>query len=89
MSDLIHFERSYVYSLRIKMLCEENCESRALKLSSLVFQLLDNKLVETNLFSENDFDFIRDVYYACLYRLNKKKELIARVCFFFFFIYLI
>lgn len=31
------------------------------------------------LFGEQDFEFIRDIYFGCLERLNKKEELVSQV----------
>lgn len=58
------------------MLCEGKCEDQALKLSSLAMNLNSKEY-----FEEQDYEFIRDIYYACLERTKKKKELLGHVCF--------
>jgi len=63
------------------MLCEGKCENQALKLSSLAMDLHNSKFKRKYNFEEEDYEFIRDIYYACLERSNKKKELIDHVCF--------
>lgn len=62
------------------MLCEGQCETQALKLSSLAMCLYNFELKSKHHIEEHDFEFIRDIYYACLERSNKKKELIDQVC---------
>jgi len=67
------------------MLCEGKCENQALKLSSLAMDLYNSNLKNKSQFEDQDYEFIRDIYYACLERANKKKELIGHVGFFIYF----
>jgi len=70
-----------VFAQRLRMLCEGKCEDKALKLSSLAMDLQNSKLKSKYQFEEHDYEFIRDIYYACLERTNNKKELIGHVGF--------
>lgn len=66
--------------MRLRKLCEGKCETQALKLSSLAMHTCNFELKNRRCIEENDFLFIRDIYYACLELTNKKKELISHVC---------
>ncbi|XP_025195640.1 uncharacterized protein LOC112594844 [Melanaphis sacchari] len=75
----IQYEKSNVFVLRLRMLCEGKCENQALKLSSLAMDLYNSNLKNKYQFDDQDYEFIRDIYYACLERSNKKKELIGHL----------
>lgn len=64
---------------RLRLLCESKCEDKALILSSLAMNLQNSNLKSKYQFEEHEYEFIRDIYYACLERTNKKKELIGHV----------
>lgn len=49
----------------------------------MAMNLVDFKLKSRYITEEVDFLFIRDIYYACLEKLNKRKELIDCVSFIF------
>jgi len=61
------------------MLCEGKCENQALKISSAAMSLFNSNLKIKNQFEYQDYEFIRDIHYACLERANRKKELIGHV----------
>lgn len=61
------------------MLCEGKCENQALKISSAAMSLFNSNLKIKNQFEYQDYEFIRDIHYACLERANRKKELIEHV----------
>ncbi|XP_026815820.1 protein PF14_0175-like [Rhopalosiphum maidis] len=75
----IQYEKSNIFVLRLRMLCEGKCENQALKLSSLAMDLYNSNLKNKSQFEDQDYEFIRDIYYACLERANKKKELIGHL----------
>lgn len=68
--------------MRLNILYEEKCIDFALKLSSLAMNLKDFEFKSSYHFKKEDFRCIRDIYYACLEKTNKRKELIHHVCFF-------
>lgn len=70
-----------MFVLRLRMLCEGKCEDTVLKLSSLAMDLQNSELKSKSYFDKHDYEFIRDIYYACLDRANNRKELISQVCF--------
>ncbi|XP_060856099.1 uncharacterized protein LOC132933844 [Metopolophium dirhodum] len=78
-SKFIQFENGCIFAQRLRMLCEGKCEDKALKLSSLAMNLQNSKLKSKYQFEEQDYEFIRDIYYACLERTNNKKELISQL----------
>lgn len=84
-ANFIQFEKSNIFALRLRILCEEKCEAQALRLSCMAMRLVNFQLKSRYHIEEEDFLFIRDIYYACLERENRRKELIDHVCYFFFF----
>lgn len=68
--------------MRLKILCEGKCEDLALKLSSLAMNLKGFEFKSNYYFEKQDFKCIRDIYYACLVKTSKRKELIHHVCFY-------
>lgn len=76
----MQFEKSNVFTLRLKMLCEDKCEKKAFKLSSLAMDLCASGLSNNKHFANRDFEFIKDVFLAYLHRSNKKMKLIYYVC---------
>lgn len=78
-SKFMKYEKSYVFVLRLRMLCEGKCEDQALKLSSLAMDLQNSNLKNKYQIEEHDYEFIRDIYYACLDRTNNRKELIGHL----------
>lgn len=67
------------------MLCEGKCENQALKISSAAMRLFNSNSKIKNQFEYQDYEFIRDIHYACLERANRKKELISHVRVFYIF----
>jgi hypothetical protein len=81
-ANFIQFEKSNIFALRLKILCEEKCDAQALRLSCMAMRLINFELKSRYHIEEEDFLFIRDIYYACLERANRKKELVDHVnCF--------
>ncbi|KAL4100764.1 hypothetical protein QTP88_020795 [Uroleucon formosanum] len=78
-SKFIHYEKGFVFVQRLRLLCESKCEDKALILSSLAMNLQNSNLKSKYQFEEHEYEFIRDIYYACLERTNKKKELIGHL----------
>jgi len=77
----MQFEKSSIYALRLKILCENNNEKLAYKLSSLAMALYnENRFVATYYCDYQDLMFIREIYYACL-KMFDKNELMTQVCF--------
>lgn len=77
----MQFEKSSIYALRLKILCENDNEKLAYKLSSLAMTLYNEKrFVATYYCDHQDLMFIREIYYACL-KIFDKNELITQVCF--------
>ncbi|XP_050527206.1 uncharacterized protein LOC126897556 isoform X2 [Daktulosphaira vitifoliae] len=74
-----NFENTGLFALRLRMLCESKCENQALKLSSLAMKLYNSQPLYKSLFGQTDIEFIRDIYFACLHRANKKEELINQL----------
>jgi len=70
-----------VFVQRLRILCEGKCEDKVLKLSSLAMDLQNSNLKSKYQFEEHEYEFIRDIYYACLERTNNRKELIGHVGF--------
>lgn len=76
----IEFENSNIYALRIRILCRLGCEAQIFRLSSMVMDMtLYNIELKQQYFEDCDFEFIRDIYYACLLYYNKKSEFIDHV----------
>jgi len=78
-----------MFVLRLRVLCEGKCEKIAFKLSSLAMDLQNSKLQSKSHFDEHDYEFIRDIYYACLDRTNNRKELISQVGFLDIFLFIV
>lgn len=55
------------------------CETEVLKLSSMALNMYNFESKNKQYFEERDFEFIKDIYYACLVCFNKKAELINLV----------
>lgn len=78
-ANFIQFENSSIYSLRIKILCQNECEVAVLRLSSIAIDMYNLEFKNRQYFEEQDYEFIRDIYYACLVGFNKMAELIDHV----------
>lgn len=81
-SNFMQFENSNIYSLRIRILCQNECELAVLRLSSIAIDMCNLEIKNREYFEEQDYEFIRDIYYACLIGFNKKAELINQVTYF-------
>ncbi|CAH1731451.1 unnamed protein product [Aphis gossypii] len=78
-SKFLQYENSNIFVLRLRMLCEGKCENQALKISSAAMRLFNSNSKIKNQFEYQDYEFIRDIHYACLERANRKKELISHL----------
>lgn len=78
----MEFEKSGIYALRLKTLCEQNCETKALKLSYLAVCLYNNNFKSKYYCDKQDRTFIKVIYYACLSLSDKMTEVIYQVCLF-------
>jgi len=81
-ADFIQFEKCHVFALRLKILCKGNCEAEAFKLSSLAMSLHNYEVTIKHQYDQTDFEYIRDIYFACLEWTDNRTELVKHVCFF-------
>ncbi|XP_050425727.1 myb-like protein U [Adelges cooleyi] len=79
MGRYLNFENIKLFALRVRLLCESKCEKEALKLSSLAMQFYNRQTISKFYSGLNDIELIRDIYFACLHRLNKKEELVNQL----------
>lgn len=78
-ANFMQLEKGCIYSLRLKILCQNEFEDLALTLSSIAMDIYNLEFKNRQYFEEQDYEFIRDIYYACLVRFNKNAELINHV----------
>lgn len=77
----MRFEKSSIYALRLKILCENKDEELALKLSTLAMLLYhEKKFVATYYCDYEDVIFIREIYFACL-KMFDSIQLVKQVCY--------
>lgn len=77
--DYFQFENGKVIVVRLEMMLESKCEDIAVRLSKSCLSIYYNSEPLEIDMTQNELDYITDIYFCSLYKTKKKKELTDEV----------